>query len=201
MKCQNSPAGGVREATVLKYLTSCLKPPGVIGRVVGKLSPSSIGTELYGLVFPLHAIFNITVDPTARGSIFKKYLTGIAKLPDHRTDLFPTWKLQDLLNYLGSDRFEPLESKPWEICHEKAIILMMLATGRRLEDVSALTNRWFNETLPSGTPIVRFTSYSGWTGKAHRLDDWRPKMCLFMLLIMMVNSVLCPLRAFRLFWE
>ena len=199
----NIPADGVCEATVLNYLSSRLKPPGAIGRVVGKLSPSSIGTELYGLVFPLHAIFHITVDPAARGSIFKKYLTGIAKLPDHRTDLFPKWKLQDLLRYLESDRFEPLDSKPWQICREKAIILMMLATGRRLDDVSALTTRWFEENLPCGTPIVRFTYYEGWSGKAQRADGWRPKD-VFLYAIEhdgQDRSALCPLRAFRLYWD
>ena len=203
LKSQNIPAGGVRETTVLNYLSSRLKPQGVVGRVVGKLSPSSIGTELYGLVFPLHAIFNITVDLTAKGSIFKKYLTGIAKLPDNRVDLFPTWNLQDLLDYLQSDRFEPLESKPWKICREKALILLMLATGRRLADVSALTARWSDTTLQDGTPIVKFTFYSGWTSKAHRADGW----CSKDVFIYAIDnddqdrSALCPLRAFRLFWD
>ena len=203
LKSQNIPAGGVREATVLNYLSSRLKPQGAVGRVVGKLSPSSIGTELYGLVFPLHAIFNISIDVTTKGSIFKKYLTGIAKLPDNRTDLFPTWKLQDLLDYLCSDRFEPLNTKPWKICREKAVILLMLATGRRLADVAALTARWSDTTLADGTPIVKFTFYSGWTSKAHGADGWKSDD-IFIYAIEndgQDRSALCPVRAFRLFWN
>ena len=69
MKSQNFPAGGVREATVL-YLTSRLNPPGVIGKVVGKPSPSSI--ELSSTVFYLCLfILFISVDPSARGSYFE----------------------------------------------------------------------------------------------------------------------------------
>ena len=35
--------------------------------------------------------------------------------------------------------FEPLEDKSLDVCLAKAVILLMLATGRSLEDVSACT--------------------------------------------------------------
>ena len=54
------PAGKVREVTVLDYLSSRLKPPGIKGRVKGKLSPQSLGTELYGLISPLWFVYEIS---------------------------------------------------------------------------------------------------------------------------------------------
>ena len=58
---ENIPAGRVSEVTVLIYLSSRLKSPGVKGRVVGKLSPLSIGSELYGLIFPMHSVFGVSI--------------------------------------------------------------------------------------------------------------------------------------------
>ena len=68
-----------------------------------------------------------------------RYLTSAIKMPSDRSDMFSKWDVRDLLAYLSSPVFEPMEDMSWETCRVKAIILMMLATGRRLEDVQALT--------------------------------------------------------------
>ena len=73
------PAGKVSEITVLDYLSSRLKPPGIKCRVKGKLSPQSLGTELYGLISPLCFVYGVAIDPTSRWSISKDILLQLLK--------------------------------------------------------------------------------------------------------------------------
>ena len=50
------------------------------------------------------------------------------------------WNLKDLLDYLESSVFEPMEEKSLETCRDKALIPLLLATGRRLEDIEGRGN-------------------------------------------------------------
>ena len=59
---------------------------------------------------------------------------------------------------------------------------MMLATGRRFEDVQALTEDWHQCKSQTGVIYLKFTFYEGWKGKAEYLDGWRPTdITLFLL--------------------
>ena len=69
------------------------------------------------------------------------YISALVSWPSSKVDVFPRWKLKDLLDYLESRVFEPLEEKSLEICRSKALILMMLATGRRLEDIQDIDGK------------------------------------------------------------
>ena len=188
-------AVGVKEATVLNYLTSRL----------GQVKAKTLRTELYGLINPLWAEFGLKIDTTAKYSLTKKYLTAILHQKSSKPDLFPEWDLQHLLNYLKSEVFEPLEDKSLDVCLAKAVILLMLATGRRLEDVSACTTDWQELRTPDGQPYIKFKPFDGWSGKAVRGgNNWEPKdITLFG--IEEVEGVdlkpLCPLRAFRCLWN
>ena len=117
----------------------------------------SLRTELYGLIFPLWFQYGVAIDPTSCWSISKRYLTSAIKLPSDRSDMFPKWDVRDLLAYLSSRVFEPMVDKSRENCRVTAIILMMLATGRRLEDVQALTKTWYECISGDGISYVRFT--------------------------------------------
>ena len=189
----------------MNYLSSRLKTPGVIGREKGKLAAQSIKTEFYGLVAPLWFKYGIVLDPTARGSLSKRYLTSASKIPSVRKDLFPNWDLRLLLRYLQSDIYEPMCDKSLPRCREKAIILLMLATGRRLEDAQALSKTWQECTSRDGTPFIRFKFYEGWYGKAVGDDPWRPDDIILFAIDQGPNdpnlSTLCPLRAFRFYWQ
>ena len=81
----------------------------------------------------------------------------------------------------------------------------MLATGRRLEDVSTLTPNWVRIDLPNSSYIIRFNFYDSWTGKAERpLDDWESPRITLLAIDPVDNNdqvVLCPLRAFNCFWS
>ena len=188
-------AVGVKEAIVLNYLTSRL----------GQVKAKTLRTELYGLINPLWAEFGLKIDTTAKYSLTKKYLTAILHQKSSKPDLFPEWDLQHLLNYLKSEVFEPLEDKSLDVCLAKAVILLMLATGRRLEDVSACTTDWQELRTPDGQPYIKFKPFDGWSGKAVRGgNNWEPKdITLFG--IEEVEGVdlkpLCPLRAFRCLWN
>ena len=101
------PAGAISEATVLDFLTSRLKPEGCKGRVKGKLSPRSLRTELYGLISPLKFQFGLEIDPTAKGSLIKRFITAALRLPSVRANLFPRWDVCHL-TLLSSSKFEPM---------------------------------------------------------------------------------------------
>ena len=93
-------------------------------------------------------------------SPIKMYLSALVSIPSSNADKFPSWRLEDLLTYLESSRFEPLEEKSLETCRVKALILMMLATGRRLEDIQALKAwRWCKAIASSRFP--KFKHYEG----------------------------------------
>ena len=107
------------------------------------------------------------------------------------------------MNYLQSDTYEPMCDKSLHRCREKAIILLMLATGRRLEDAQALSKTWQECTSQDGTPYIRFKFYEGWYGKAVRDDPWHPDDITLLAIDQSPDdpdlSNHYPLRAFRMF--
>ena len=58
----------------------------------------------------------------------------------------PIWDVSDLLFYLRSDRFDPLESIDMELLIQKLGILLFLATGRRLGEIANFTSEISNES-------------------------------------------------------
>ena len=199
------PTGDISQISVVDFLASSLKPEGFKGRLNGKLSPQSIRSELYGLVSTLKFQFGLEIDPTVKGSLIKRFITGALKLASARVDVFPKWDLRNLLTLLCSNRFEPSEERSFRRCKYKAIILMMLTTGRRFEDVQALTKVWHQCRSQTGDIYLKFTFFEGWKGKAENLYGWRPKdITLFSIAQGQDDpdlSALCPVKAFRKFWE
>jgi len=76
--------------------------------------------------------------------------------------LMPKWSLEDLLNYLNSSPFEPLADASNEHKLKKAVILLLLATGRRICEISGMIR--YCLFLPNG--IIKFHWYDGFTAKA-----------------------------------
>ena len=81
------PTGDISVSTVVDFLASRLKPEGFNGRLNGKLSPQSIRSELYGLVSPLKFQFGLEIDPTVKGSLIKRFITGAFRLASARLDV------------------------------------------------------------------------------------------------------------------
>ena len=167
------PKAEVTESTVLNYLSSRLRDPAKKGK--GKVQPMTLKTELYGLLPSLWASNNIEISTTYPYSLTKMFFSALVNLPTKKIDVFPEWDLKDLLDYLESPVFEPMSSKSLELCRVKAIILMMLATGRRLDDIQACQS-WTPGTSSDGTEFISFKPFDTWKGKAvNSKDGWRPK--------------------------
>ena len=89
-------------------------------------------------------------------------------------------------------------------CRDKALNLMMLATGRKLEDIQALES-WEKCRSKEGALFLKFKPYEGWKGKAVSIDSsWRPKDVTLYAIDKVEgkdHTALYLLRAFCLFWN
>ena len=111
--------------------------------------------------------------------------------------LMPKWSLEDLLNFLNSSHFEPLADASNEHKLKKAVILLLIATGRRICELSGMIRSCI--FLPNG--IIKFQWYDGFTAKAESFwSEWQSS--LPQIVPISSNEVkLCPVRAFRAFYE
>ena len=125
---------------------------------------------MYGLLRPLWAKYCLELDTTSKYFPTRKFLSSLLSLPSSKIDIFPKWNLKYLLDYVESSVFEPMEEKSLETCRNKAWILMMLATGRILEDIQALES-WQKGKTKESALFLRFKPYEGWLGKATLLDS------------------------------
>ena len=84
--------------------------------------------------------------------------------PPNKCAPMPTWNLDILFDYLNCDRFEPLGSKDITIVQQKLLVLLLLATGRRIGEAAHLSLKY--ESAISGNWIKLF-----W------LNGFKPKHC------------------------
>ena len=59
------------------------------------------------------------------------FLTGLFNFNPQKAKAMPKWSLEELLLYLQCPLFEPLRSAPFSKVLQKALCLILLATGRR----------------------------------------------------------------------
>ena len=64
----------------------------------------------------------------------------------------PMWDLTDLLQYLRSDMFEPLDKVAWPLLIQKVSVLL-LATSRRLKEIANLSRSF---TTVNGRVILHW---------------------------------------------
>ena len=123
-------------------------------------------------------------------------------LRSSKADVFSYGNLKDFRDYLESSVFEPMEGKSLVTCRYKALILMKLATGRKLEDIQALES-WEKYRSKEGALFLKFKPYEGWKGKAVSIDSsWRPKDVTLYAIDEVEGkdlSALGPRKAFRIF--
>ena len=79
-----------------------------------------------------------------------KILKGMNKRQQRRPGFFPQWKIDIVLDYLNSTKFEPLEEKPEYLILTKTIFLTIMASGRRPSDLSGLVIKDINNWLLQG---------------------------------------------------
>ena len=121
-----------------------------------------------GLEIPLKLVYNLSFDDI----IFKLFMRGIFNHnPPRRAKPGPSWMLDILLSYLGSDVFEPLGSKSVEIKTMKLLCLLLLATGRRIGEISNLSSK--HQFLNGGNDVQLFW-LKGFTAK-YLNESFSPK--------------------------
>ena len=76
----------------------------------------------------------------------------------------PCWSLDDLLSFLASEHFEPLCSKSLYTVTQKALCLLLLASGRRIGEIAQLSKK---HTHRDNGEVVTI----------HWLPQFRPKHC------------------------
>ena len=192
------PDAEVREEVMVNFLSYRQVEQGV--------KPLTLVNDYYGIVEPLLAAFNVNIN-LSRDSLVKHFLDGALRDSKRkpRVDKFPSWKLQDLLNYLNSNMFEPLGEADFDCLLRKTLMLTLLNTGRRACEISALTPA-FSESKEG----IQLNWYSNFVAKSERpFDDWLstpPK--LFKIDPCGSDGKkqerfenLCPIRAFKLYIE
>ena len=120
------------------------------------------------------------------------------KPPPTKEQLAPKWDLTSLLEYLRSDIFEPLESVSFKRVEIKAFILVLLATGRRVGEISKTTF----DGVKFSNDKVELGWFPSFKAKAQRsTSSWRPQNPSFCALRGAPDDLLCPVRAFRTYFE
>jgi len=111
----------------------------------------------------------------------------------------PDWLLSDLLLFLKSDTFEPLETKPIRIMTKKVLALTLLATGRRIDDVSSFTRFYRSEAQGS---ILRFSVPDSHRSK-NEMRGFIPEDSTVLSLVSAHpgDELLCPVRALKIYLE
>ena len=96
---------------------------------------------------------------------FDMYMKGVFNSnPPCASAPMPCWSLNDLLSFLASDHFEPLCSKALFTVTQKALCLLLLATGRRIGEIAHLSKK---HTHKENGELVTIS----W------LPQFRPKHC------------------------
>ena len=87
------------------------------------------------LAHPLWTNFGIPLDDPS----LDLYMRGIFNLHPPRPADMPAWSLNMLLEFLASEHFEPLYSKSLITVTQKTLCLLLLASGRRIDEIAHLS--------------------------------------------------------------
>ena len=142
---------------------------------------------------PLLFAFHVDVNSVASDL----FLRGVFNyVPPVRAKVMPRWSLNVLLEFLLSPVFEPLESAPFSRLLQKALCLILLASGRRIGDICFLSRT--ARPLPSGLGlslswvpgyVPKFLSplFQAASPSIRRLFSGVPR-----------DRLLCPVRAYNI---
>ena len=98
-------------------------------------------STVVGFFCALKILILFAKDIQIKGVISDGFLKGIFlnDPPDRAKELL-RWNLNDLLRFLESETFGPLEEKPFLRKYQKTLALILLATGRRNIDILILSS-------------------------------------------------------------
>ena len=87
------------------------------------------------LALPLQVCRNLDLS----GPLTSKFMMGIWNHRPPKRRSMPAWDLSILLRYLRSDRFEDLRDVSFTFLTQKVLILLLIASGRRLSEIANLS--------------------------------------------------------------
>ena len=125
---------------------------------------------------------------------FMRGLFDLNPPPTH--GFMPSWDLSDLL-YLRSDEFFPLESISWYRLTQKTLALLLLASGRRISEIAALSRDFYKRGSRIFLKWVR-----GFRAKNHTVDHSpEDPSILEMSRVDDLDLRNCPVRAWKVFLD
>ena len=153
---------------------------------------STISVYKCALADPLLLYMGISLDVRA----IEKLLRGLYRLrPPPRDGRMPRWSLSIILDYLRGPPFEPLESASWKHLLQKTLVLFLLATGRRISEVSEI-----HRVARVKGNIVYLRWLLGFSAKweSDRFTAKEPSLSKLVPL-RTGDDLLCPVRAWKIF--
>ena len=159
-----------------------------------KLAYRTIATYKCALAVPLELTFNIKLDDTPVNLLMK----GVFNNTPPRPAPMALWSLNHLLAYLASDIFEPEDDGfSLHLLKWKVLCLLMLATGRRIDEVAHLSQY---VSWEDGGSIVKLHWLPNYKPK-HYNKDFQPPMPAMECLAWNSPSEarLCPVKALQSF--
>ena len=118
----------------------------------------TVATYKCALSLPLKVCWDLDLDNVCT----KKFMMGVWNGNPPRPSPMPEWDLSSLLLYIRSDLFEDLRDVSFALLTQKTLVLLLLASGRRLSEVANLS---------------RFTYVKGNRTYVKWLPDFRAKWC------------------------
>ena len=100
---------------------------------------STIACYKCALFHPLLYALDLSIE----GRQAESFMQGLFQIkPPPRTSRFPLWSLSDVLYFLRRGPCEPLEEAPWQLLTMKVLFLILLASGRRISEVSNISRSY-----------------------------------------------------------
>ena len=143
---------------------------------------------------PLRLLFNLDFGGVELGM----FMRGLFNTnPPLKNAPMPFWSLNNLFEFLNSIRFEPLATKDIDVIQEKLLVLILLATGRRIGEVA---NFSLKHTSNFSGNLIKLGWIPGYKPK-HFTQYFQPKPPSFEALESEEadDRLLCPRRAFLIY--
>ena len=153
---------------------------------------STIGTYKAALFHPLYFRLNVYIGKDNDSPEAASFMSGVFRRnPPNKVGIMPIWDLSDLLSFLIRGPFEPMNEVPFKLVVQKTLALILLATGRRISEIAALSRK----SSRSGD-AVSLSWLPDFTAKYHSAD-FRPDPPRISKSTDAQERLLCPVRA----WE
>ena len=153
----------------------------------------TIASYKCALAQPLYETFNIRLDNCS----LEFFMKGVFNLDPPKPAPMAVWSLDALLTFLVSSHFEPLHLMSLRVITQKFLCLLLLATGRRIDEIGNLSQRY---DFGIGGKSVSFHWLPDYVPK-HFNKNFQPHLPSFEGLDSdsVEDLKLCPIRTFQIY--